>query len=592
MAEPTNQQEGDIIGGSMFLGATPGAPIVSPSPGQYADTVVPPSPVPAAAPTGMDAVLSGMDPKQRAIYDMMLQSEQEEARRRQAAGAAQAGIAARTAGDIRQYLAEPKPPIYQPKYRDMPSAPKPQYRDPIAAIGSPLAGLALVAGLFTRTSGTATLNAAAAAMQAQQRGDQLAFENAHLEFRDKLDETLRANEQEHRAYTDSWNNRKLTMQDRLADLEMKATLYKNEGLAASARSGNVSDVQMRLNALVKAQSVIEALRPPASSFKQEQVLFNEGHQWALNKAKAEGRENDAQYVAELRKQYINEATPTAGKGGNRGLSLDDRLKLEQAKADLAAGRDEAKSKRDIERLEAKARLAETLQERRAEQQKELQEARLKAQREGKLVEFERRAEFMAEQNRLKAEEANKRLDIKINADKEKAAAKDAKLSGKVGDTLKETVQAVKEMETAQASFQDSYAGHIFDSLGQLNQWLGSRGKGGSPEAMWWANKEFLLTMPLRHALFGATLTGGEKESWRATDISPGMGPDQIRLWFDSRINVVKSKLNDQINTLRAKGVSDDNIRMVVGDLMPAGKAGSTEQDNLLEQFGLTPKPGR
>jgi hypothetical protein len=591
MAEPTNQQEGDIIGGSMFLGAT-GAPIVSPSPGQYADTVMPPSPAPSAAPTGMDAVLSGMDPKQRAIYDMMLQSEQEEARRRQAAGAAQAGVAARTAGDIREYLATPKPPIYEPKYKAMPTPPKPQYRDPIEAIGSPLAGLALVAGLFTRTSGTATLNAAAAAMQAQQQGDQLAFENARLEFRDKLDETLRSNEQEHRAYTDSWNNRKLTMQDRLADLEMKATLYKNEGLAASARAGNVSDVQMRLNALVKAQEVIKALQPPASSFKQEQVLFNEGHQWALEKAKAEGRENDAPYVAELRKQYINEATPTAGKGGNRGLSLDDRIKLDQARADLAAGRDEAKARRRIEELEAKARLQESLQERRAEQQKELQEARQKAQQEGKLVEFERKAEFMAEQNRLRAEEANKRLDIKINADKEKAAAKDAKLSGKVGDTLKETVQAVKEMEAAQASFQDSYAGHFFDSLGQLNQWLGSRGKGGSPEALWWANKEFLLTMPLRHALFGATLTGGEKESWRATDITPGMSPDQIRLWFGSRIAVAREKLNDQINTLRAKGVSDDNIRIVVGSLMPGGGAGSSEQNNLLEQFGLTPKPGR
>mgnify|MGYP003350510310 CR=1 FL=1 len=71
-----------------------------------------------------------------------------------AQAAAAAGAAQRRAADITSYLAEPRPPVYQPKYRPLPTPPKAQFRDPIEAVGSPIAGLAMIAGLFTRTAGT------------------------------------------------------------------------------------------------------------------------------------------------------------------------------------------------------------------------------------------------------------------------------------------------------------------------------------------------------------------------------------------------------------------------------------------------------
>lgn len=277
------------------------APIVAPSVGQLAQAVVPNAQPPAAPPSGMDVILEGMDPKQRAIFDMFYGSEKAQNAQRQAQAAAAAGAAQRKAADISSYLAEPRPPIYEPKYRPMPTPPKAQFRDPIEAVGSPIAGLAMIAGLFTRTAGTATLNAAAAAMKAQREGDMLGYETARAEFNDKLTETLNANQQERQAYLDSWNNRKLTMQEKLADLEMKATLYQNQAMAASARAGNVSDVQMKLNAFGNFKQFMDAYAPIAKNRNQWEAQ-------QIQTLEEEIRKNNPTWT---REQVIEETTKRA-----------------------------------------------------------------------------------------------------------------------------------------------------------------------------------------------------------------------------------------------------------------------------------------
>lgn len=242
------------------------------------------------------ALQTGQAPEQGDVYQMFYQANQDEAARRQAAAGAQAAAAGQKAGLYKEFLAQPRPDVYQPQYKPTPTPPKPQYRDPMQAIGSPLSVLALAAGLFTRTPATATLNAAAAAMEAQRAGDQQGYENARNEFRDKLDETLRHNDQERTAYLDSWNNRKMVMAERLADLEMKATMYQNQALANSARSGNVSNVQMQIDAMGKAQEFMKQFAPTAKSVGEWQAqeaqktaarVKSEHPDWADDKVYAE-----------------------------------------------------------------------------------------------------------------------------------------------------------------------------------------------------------------------------------------------------------------------------------------------------------------
>jgi hypothetical protein len=213
----------------------------------------------------MEAIAAGQMPEPQDYAQTMLQAQQDAARQEQAAAGARAGAAAGQNKLYADFLAQPRPDVYKPQYKPMPKAPSPQYRSPLEAVGSPLAALALVAGLFTRNPATATLGAAAAAMDAQRAGDQVGYENAHKEFRDNLDLTMKANEQERQAYLDSWNDRNKTMQERMADLEMKATMYRNNAVAGAARSGNVSEAQMSLNAMGQFTEYMKALAPQSKN---------------------------------------------------------------------------------------------------------------------------------------------------------------------------------------------------------------------------------------------------------------------------------------------------------------------------------------
>lgn len=580
--------------------APPSVSAPAPQPQITTPSIAPaPPPIPASA-TGamtMQDLINAMPPEQRVIYEAQIKEQQQARAQSQAAAAAQAEAARRQAADTEAYLKAPRPPIHTPQYKAIPKAPEPQYRPPLEAFGNPLAGLALVAGLFTRTPAVATMNAATAAINAQRVGDQQAFDNNMAVFKAKLEETIRANDLEHQAYADSWNNRKATMEEKLSDIQMKATLYKNQAMATAARGGKVSDVQMQLGALVNSKRILDELRPSVSASKPEQQVWAEADVYARTVAKQQGKENDPKFIAETRAEYFRQFDPKP-KAGTRGLSADDQIKVAEAKARLAVegieARERAKLEREIEVLEAKGRAAEARADKKAETDRQLVEYKAKLMQEGRLQLAQFKAEESAKAAQARADEAMKREQVKIDAKTKAAAEKDARLSGKVGDTLRDTVAATRDMVHMRDTFKDEYANYAFDTLANLYMWADSRGGGTSPMALWWGNKEFALTMPIRHSMFGAALTAGERESWKMTDITPGQSADQIRAWFDQRIQMAQSKLNDQINTLRARGVSDENIRLVVGDLMPAAPAAPAAAPagapTIYDEYGLTPKP--
>ena len=567
-------------GGSLFgvpqFGAT--APAQAPAPSTPAPPVMaePPSVPPSA--TGamtMKDLIDRMPPEQRVLYEAEMASMRQQQAQAQAAAAAQAEAARKQAADTQAVLDAPRPPIHAPQYKQLPKAPEPQYRSPLEAFGSPLAGLALVAGLFTRTPATATLNAAAAAMNAQRAGDQQAFENNMATFKAKLEETIRANDMEHQAYVDSWSNRKNTMEEKLADINMKATLYRNQALANSARGGKVSEVDMQINALARSKKLLEEIKPSVSASKPEQQVWNEADEYARKIAKEQGKENDPVFVAEKRAEYFKQFDPKP-KAGSRGLSGDDQIKVAEAKARLTVegidAREKAKLEREIAVLEAKGAASEARAEKKAKTDKELAEYKARLSRDGQLQVAEFKATEAAKAAQARADEALKREQLRLDARAKEAQEKnallrekDAQVKGTVGDKLRDTVATVRDLENMKESFKDEYANFAFQTLADAYMWAGSRSAEGSPMALWWGNKEFALTMPLRHALFGATLTGGGRDSWSKTDINPAMSPAQIRAWFDERIRIARTKLDDQINTLYAKGASEDNVRLIAGD---------------------------
>ena len=60
------------------------------------------------------------------------------------------------------------------------------------------------------------------------------------------------------------------------------------------------------------------------------------------------------------------------------------------------------------------------------------------------------------------------------------------------------------------------------------------------QAAWWRDQEYYNTLPERHALFGSALTPGERASWNAATIQPGMRPEAIRETMKTRKEIMES----------------------------------------------------
>jgi hypothetical protein len=234
----------------------------APTLSQTADSVLGPPP-PAPPPAYDGPKIAGKDPNtltREDLYAIELQRMQQQAGIAGHNAGLQADAARKTARAQQEFLDAPRPEIHKPVYQPMPEPPKPQYREPWQAVGNPLAALALLIGAFGRQSGTAVLNAASSAMEAQKKNDTTAYEHQRELFKDNLQKVIQQNDMERTAYSDSWKDRKMTLDEKLGDLEMKATMYKNTAMANAARSGNVTGISQQLDAWEKAGEHVKSLQ--------------------------------------------------------------------------------------------------------------------------------------------------------------------------------------------------------------------------------------------------------------------------------------------------------------------------------------------
>lgn len=140
-----------------------------------------------------------------------------------------------------------------------------------------------------------------------------------------------------------------------------------------------------------------------------------------------------------------------------------------------------------------------------------------------------------------------------------AANKAANLSPK---EKKEKVGAetlLSEMKRLKSSFKDAFANQKFDTVGELRAWMNDRFRKDPAMAAWWKAYEN-VALPERHAMFGATLTGGERDAWRKATIGSGDSTALIKNWFDERIRLLENKLDqyDKVNDSRNRPNRDDN----------------------------------
>lgn len=124
-----------------------------------------------------------------------------------------------------------------PRKIPVPEPPKPDHTDPLKALGNPLAILAVVASSFVRNPAIAAGNAMAAAMEAQQKGDQLKYAEAYKEYTQQIQKVAREQEQENAEYDAAYSNYKLSYDEKIARMRMTAA-RRGDSVMTGLLSGN------------------------------------------------------------------------------------------------------------------------------------------------------------------------------------------------------------------------------------------------------------------------------------------------------------------------------------------------------------------
>jgi hypothetical protein len=112
--------------------------------------------------------------------------------------------------------------------------------------------------------------------------------------------------------------------------------------------------------------------------------------------------------------------------------------------------------------------------------------------------------------------------------------------------LQEFTGNLENVNTLRSSFKDEYAGR--GAAGALDVSAANTfGSWASRETQdlgkWWANYERMVNLPERFALFGASLTQGEKQAWdSARLVRPGADPKDVKEALTTMETIAKRKL--------------------------------------------------
>ena len=140
------------------------------------------------------------------------------------------------------------------------------------------------------------------------------------------------------------------------------------------------------------------------------------------------------------------------------------------------------------------------------------------------------------------------------------------LDPKDSEALGAFVDGLSALRDTRKTFKPNYVGTFFDWPTELES---SIQKGwsefGTPgQATWWQRMK-RLDMIERNKYFGASLTGGEKEAWNATTVSPGMDPDLVEANLKMREEIITKVINRTVKTLRAGNYRPAQIDAALGE---------------------------
>jgi hypothetical protein len=129
--------------------------------------------------------------------------------------------------------------------------------------------------------------------------------------------------------------------------------------------------------------------------------------------------------------------------------------------------------------------------------------------------------------------------------------------------LSDGVTALDALERSTGHFNPDYAGNI---AGGVENWLQSYNSDiGTPgQNQFWADV-YATDNIARNALFGASLTEGERAAWERTTVNPRMDAREVRANLERRREIARTALRRLARTYRANHFDEDAIRESLGE---------------------------
>jgi hypothetical protein len=141
-----------------------------------------------------------------------------------------------------------------------------------------------------------------------------------------------------------------------------------------------------------------------------------------------------------------------------------------------------------------------------------------------------------------AVEAGQRSQARLSATDEARERKAAELSPPERKEYRGLKNLSDEIQLLADTFKPEYANFVFDKAGDITARYQARIANDPGMAEWWRRYEN-VALPERHSMFGATLAGNEKDSWRKSSIGAGNSTEEILSWIADKERVMDRKIN-------------------------------------------------
>jgi hypothetical protein len=150
-------------------------------------------------------------------------------------------------------------------------------------------------------------------------------------------------------------------------------------------------------------------------------------------------------------------------------------------------------------------------------------------------------DFREQQAELQREFMAGQRELDRSLRREQMLAQSDKLSPKEKEEIRGTNRLAEEIQVLRETFQPRFVNFKADVAGDITAKYQARFRDDPAMAEWWRRYES-VALPERHAMFGATLTGKEQESWRKASIGPGNSTAEVFSWMGDKDRILQQKL--------------------------------------------------